>query len=127
MKKKAIIILILIITSSFIGYKYIYKDHRDIKNEKAEFTIKAADILYKFSTNPIDSNIDYLNKTIEVFGEISEYSANEITISNSVFCQLTDSINTELLINSKIKIKGRVIGYDDLLEQVKLDQCTIIN
>ena len=28
--------------------------------------------------------------------------------------------------NLQVKIKGRVIGYDDLLEQIKLDQCTII-
>ena len=29
--------------------------------------------------------------------------------------------------NIKVKIIGRVVGYDDLLEQVKLDQCTRIN
>jgi hypothetical protein len=27
---------------------------------------------------------------------------------------------------SLIKIKGRFIGYDDLLEEIKIDQCIIL-
>jgi len=32
-----------------------------------------------------------------------------------------------LNIATQITIKGRVIGFDDLLEQIKLDQCFILN
>ena len=50
----------------------------------------------------------------------------EITIENTVFCQFTNQIKTTALKGSKIKIKGRFIGYDDLLEQVKIDQSILI-
>ena len=34
-------------------------------------------------------------------------------------------IDDELL-NNDVTIKGRCIGYDDLLEELKMDQCIII-
>ena len=34
---------------------------------------------------------------------------------------------TELNIKQEVSIKGRIIGYDDLLEELKLDKTIIIN
>jgi hypothetical protein len=30
-----------------------------------------------------------------------------------------------LKVNDSVTVKGRCIGFDDLLEEIKLDQCTI--
>lgn len=124
--RKWIIILIILIIAAVIGYNYIYQDHRDIESEKAEYSMTSDEITIKFSENAVQAEQTFLNKTIEVSGLVSEVNANEITIDDKVFCQFSNMNQNTIEINSKIKIKGRVIGYDDLLEQVKLDQCTII-
>ncbi|WP_296311834.1 OB-fold protein [Winogradskyella sp. UBA3174] len=125
MRKKLIVLIILIITA-VIAYNYIYQDHRNIENESAEFEMTSNKIAQLFSENAIASEQKFLNKTIEVSGLISELNTNEITIDDKVFCQFTNEIKSSFVDNYKIKIKGRVIGYDNLLEQVKLDQCKIV-
>lgn len=125
--RKWIIILVIIIITAVIGYNYIYQDHRSIENESAEFVISSVEIANLFSENAISSEQKFLNKTIEVSGLISELNTHNITIEDNVFCQFSDDLKRPLDKNYKVKIKGRVIGYDNLLEQVKLDQCTLIN
>ncbi|WP_298758435.1 hypothetical protein [uncultured Psychroserpens sp.] len=125
--RKRIIILIILIIGIIIGYNYIYQDHRDIENEVAKYEITSEDITSSFSKNPTEAETKYLNTTIEVAGKISESDNTSITLDDKVFCQFTNNIQNAVKVDSKIKIKGRVIGYDDLLEQVKLDQCSILN
>ena len=46
MKKRKWIypLVILIVAAGIAGYNYIYQDHRDIKTEKAAFTVKATEL-----------------------------------------------------------------------------------
>ncbi|MCF8272716.1 MAG: OB-fold putative lipoprotein [Flavobacteriaceae bacterium] len=124
--KKWILLAVLAVISIFI-YNYIYQNHRNINNENAEYNLNSVDILNKFSIDPVNSEKKYLNKTIEVIGTITNQTKNTMTLDHVVFCQFTTNINIQLKDNSQIKIKGRFIGYDDLLEEIKLDQCNIIN
>lgn len=123
---RKIIVLIILILVAFLGYNYIYQDHRDIKTEKEDYTVTSSFISLEFSNNLSESESKYLNKTIIVSGNISEINENNLTLNEQVFCQFKEGINSSIKLNTEIKIKGRLIGYDDLLEQVKLDQCNII-
>jgi len=125
--RKWIVILGLLIIATVIGYNYIYQDHRDIEKEVAEFSMNAEEISVLFSENAKVAEQKLLNKTVEISGLISDINTNDITIDDRVFCQFSNGTQASKNKNVTIKIKGRVIGYDDLLEQVKLDQCTIIN
>ena len=104
---------------------YIYQGHRNIGDENAKFEISSNEIALEFVENPKRASVKYLNITIEVSGKVSEKDSSTITLDDKVFCQFNSSIKTVVTNNSALKIKGRVIGYDDLLEQVKLDQCSI--
>ena len=125
MRKWIIIVIVLIV--GLILYNYIYQDHRNIASEDTEFVLSSSTISNEFSIDAESSERKYLNRVIEVHGSISELSKNSITINESVFCQFSEAISKDILTNTQINIKGRFIGYDDLLEQIKLDQCTIIN
>jgi len=127
MKRNWIALIIVLIITAFIGYNYIYQDHRDIESERAEFTMSSSEINQLFSKNSVAAEQKFLNKTIEVSGLITDINSNDITIDDKIFCQFSDNLKASTDKNENIKIKGRVIGYDDLLEQIKLDQCTIIN
>ena len=111
---------------AYLAYSYIYKDHRDIENEVAKFSMSSIDISNEFEINPSEAEAKYLNKTIEISGAITELNTNQITIDDKVFCLFNNPI-TNLNLDKKVIVKGRFIGYDDLLEEIKLDQCNIIN
>lgn len=118
-------ILLLLLLTALIGYNYVYQSHREIATETAKFEIASKDLATRFITNLKGAEATYLNITIIVSGDISEITNNNITLNEKVFCQFKTDIKSGINKNKKTKIKGRVIGYDDLLEQVKLDQCVI--
>lgn len=125
MKKKKWIILIFILIIVYLGYNYIYQDHRNISKETAAYKLTATELMNQFQENPTTSQEKYLNKTIEITGNITAKDANSITLNNTIFCSLSNP--TKIAIDATYTIKGRFIGFDDLLEEIKLDQCTIIN
>lgn len=128
-KKKALywgIVILLLVFFTFLGYSYIYQDHRNIETEEAAYNVTPKTIINEFNLDANKSEKKYLNKTIVVTGIITEINENDLTLNDIVFCQLNGINNKSIKMNSTIKIKGRCIGYDDLLEQVKLDQCSTI-
>ncbi|SEL46101.1 tRNA_anti-like [Aquimarina amphilecti] len=125
--KKVLILVLILIVGAFIGYKYIYQSHRDIQTEKAEFTIDATSLAKEFSENPDAASKKYLNKTIIVKGELTEIEENSLMLNNATYGTFdTNHSVSESDLNSRYTIKGRCIGYDELLEVVKLDQTSII-
>ena len=118
------IVLFIILVIGLMAYNYVFHDHRDIESEPAEFLVNSSDLANEFAINPSASEQKYLNKTIEVQGTITEQNDFDLTLDDTIFCQFTAEI-TAILPNS-VRVKGRFIGYDSLLEQVKLDQCSII-
>ena len=123
--KKKIFIFIITVIIVIIAYNYVYQDHRDIKNEKAEFVVSATEIFNEFSINFEDASNKYLNKTIEISGQITKLNENDITLDSTIFCQFDSNINSDVKEGDVLKIKGRCIGFDDLLGELKLDQCSI--
>jgi len=120
------LVLFVLLLLSYFGYNYIYQGHRNIEQETAQHVITSKDLIAEFKTDAVLAETKYLNKTIEVSGIISEVTATEITLDDYIFSTFKESLDrNESKINETIIIKGRCIGYDDLLEQIKLDQCTI--
>ena len=123
--RKWIIIIITLLLIGYLGYNYLYQDHRNIENEKPEFSLSAQDIAKEFLESSKDAEQKYLNKTIEIQGVVTEKNETDITINNTVFCAFNEATHIETELNSNVIIKGRFIGYDDLLEVIKIDQTTI--
>jgi len=128
MKKKVILIFLILILALIVAYQYIYKAHRDITTEEGSYTITATEIFSEFNTNEKGANTKYLDKTIEVTGDLSniDVATKSIVIDGKLFATFKDGVPETLKPNSKIKIKGRFLGYDALLEELKMDQCIVI-
>jgi hypothetical protein len=123
--KKAVFILLVIISILFLSYNYLYHEHRNISNEKAVFSITGTKILQDFSVDESKANFKYLDKTVAVKGKITSIDAlnKTIIIDEKVFILLKKISDVKQ--NEVITIQGRVIGYDSLLEEIKIDQAEI--
>ncbi len=128
MKKKGLIIAVIILVAiAVVGYNIIYKDHRDIKTEEAEFTLTASQLSSEFSENESRATAKYADKTIVVSGLVTGFDKDSGTL-------MVDDILSATLLDKKIDIpekkpitiKGRFVGYDDLLGELKMDQVTLI-
>ena len=125
MKNKLILVIIVFFATIF-AYNYLYPDHRSISDEAVSFTVKADYIHNEFINDAPQAELKYLDQTIIVAGVVTALDLNSITLSNKIYGQF-ETLNSDLKVNDSIAFKGRCIGYDELLEQIKLDQCSIIN
>ncbi len=124
-KKKHIAILVFLL-SMFFTYKYVYQKHRNIETEKPVFVINSSDLIQEFTLNIEASSKKYTNKTIEISGFVTAVDSFTLEINKRIICYFNKPINFNNLLNKKISLKGRCLGFDELLEEIKLDQCTII-
>lgn len=122
-KNNLIFILILLITLiGFGGYSYIYKSHKKIENLVPTYTGDTKELLLKVHKKPTF----WLDKTVVIKGKISAIDANGITLNNTVYCLFKNPQEIKNSTQKQITIKGKIIGYDDLLEEVKLHQCIVL-
>lgn len=121
-----LLFLTIICVVGAIAYNYImHGGARNIANEKTSFNIDCEVIKNEFSTNFETANTKYIEKAIEVSGTISAVNDSIITLNNSVICNFKTP-NNSLKTDQKVIIKGRVIGYDDLLGELQMDNCYFI-
>lgn len=129
MKKKSLLVIVFIIAIllvGVVGYNYVmHGGARDLTSEETSFTLSSKDISHEFSTNIDASNKKYLEKAVAITGKITEINGAEIIVDNSIICNLT-TLDPTLKKDQEVIVKGRVVGYDDLMQEVKLDQCLII-
>lgn len=127
MNKKTIITFSFLAIIGFGAYyfytNFLYKEARNIETEKPSYSINTSNLIKEYATDITKADSKYLNKTIAIKGKVTEVSDSVFTLDNKIFCQMTVKANPALL-NKLVTIKGRCIGYDDLFEQVKFDQCS---
>ena len=127
MKKKILIGLILLAVLAFGVYKYMYKSHRDISSEEANYSVTVSSLNEEFKQSDSVTLVKYRDKTINLKGKITSIDVinKSIVIDEKMNAIFMDSIPKNILLNQNINVKGRFIDYDDLLEEFKMDQVTI--
>lgn len=128
-KKNKIIFTVFSILSLgiFVGYQYIYKEHRDISSEEAKFEITSNDLNSEYSLSSEKANQKFLDKTIIISGILTsvDLDGKTFVIDDKVTCNSVE--NTNIKIGENLTVKGRFIGYDELLEEYRLDECIVIS
>jgi hypothetical protein len=124
MKNKWKLVTLVTIVLGVLGYFYVFQEHRDIQSETAEYTTTATLLHSDFTNDSELATLKYLNKTIEVKGLISQSDSLTFTLNNGVFFALSEK--KMLPVGTEVSVKGRCIGFDDLLGEVKIDQAYIL-
>ena len=123
--KKKIFLFLFSLCLFFVAYNYLFPAHRAINEEKVQFNVEASLLFTEFIEDSKVAEFKYLDQTISIYGVITSLNLYDITVSNKIFCNF-DSLLSKLKVNDSIVIKGRCIGYDELLQEIKLDQCSIV-
>ena len=127
MKKKWLLVVLVCAALAFAGYRYLFHGHRDIASEDAAFTVTAGKLQEDFTADSKLANEKYSDKTLDVSGVLTGYDAGSHTLSidSAISATLADSTVASVP-GGRVRIKGRLVGYDDLLGEIKMDQATII-
>jgi hypothetical protein len=141
MNKTVKIILALVILGgaigAFVGYKMYNKPHRDISEEEPDFSYTADELYNDYSSNEEEANAKYLDKVIQVSGEVDMVEINQggdinITLSaeEAMMGGVSATVDSrfkaqaeEISIGDEITLKCRCTG---MLMDVVLVDCSII-
>jgi small nuclear ribonucleoprotein (snRNP)-like protein len=126
---KTVIIFISLTLFGFLSiYFYAYKGHRDIASEEASFSLDANVLIQDFTLNVDTAGKKYTNQTLNIHGLVTllDLTNNIIMINEYISVQGIQNISA-IKKNQKITIKGRLVGYDDLLNEIVMDQAIIQN
>jgi preprotein translocase subunit YajC len=128
MKKKILITILLFIIIGISVYFYAYQDHRDINTETADYIVTVSGLEKDFASNDSLSYIKYQDKTIELTAQVSsiDTSNKSIVLGEKIFATFKDSLPKDIVAGKTLKIKGRFLGYDELLQEFKIDQSSIV-
>jgi uncharacterized protein YacL len=118
-----LIIILLIVTTYF----YVLNGGaRNISSEKTLFVVNTKSITNEFKSNIDSANKKYLDKTIAISGIITAIKNHEVILNNIIICNFKNTDNS-LKVDQNISVKGRLVGFDDLMGELKLDQCSLNN
>jgi hypothetical protein len=124
MKKKIAVVFFIAVIIVVLGYNYVYQNHRDIASSDATSSFTPSELKVLFTDEDASNDLRALDQVIEVSGIATDVKATSITLDGEVFIELSKDHDAE--INQFYTIKGRCLGYDDLLEEVKIDQAIFI-
>lgn len=118
-------IILLIICGAYLYNGVLYKEARNIAEEKPAFQLSSLQLLSNYKANMSVSDSSYLNKTLEISGKVTQISDSLLTLDSGISCSFAKNLAPDIH-GKEITLKGRCIGFDELMEEVKLDQCILI-
>lgn len=122
------IVLLIVLAGGFMAYNYLYHDHRNISSEDPVYSMTVQELYDEFVTNDSLANVTYSNQTIEIDGKVTAFDAasKTVTIDEKLSGVMKKKSKDVITAQQTIKIKGRFLGYDDLLGELKMDQVSVI-
>lgn len=129
MRKKILIAISLFIIIGISAYLYLYKGHRDIESETADYAVTVSGLEREFTSNDSLAYIKYQDKTIELSARITsiDKAGNGIVMGEKVFVTFKNRLPQNIISGKTLKIKGRFLGYDELLQEFKIDQSSVVH
>lgn len=120
-------VALVLLSAIVVLYFYVYQSHRDIDAEKAAFETSVIELSQRFINNPDSSTVTYADQTISIYGNVTalDLKQNTITLDNKLIAIASKDEMHSAKIGELLKLKGRFIGYDELFNELRMDQCTI--
>ena len=100
--------------------------HRDVGEEAAQFKMVPAELQIVMA-NAEDGANAHLNAVVELFGVVAENNDRQLVFEGGVIAAWdTTRQHRTPDVGELIRLKGRVTGYDDLFEEVRMDGAVLL-
>ena len=109
-------VLPLVALVAFVYYtKSLKPDYASIK---PTLITDSHDLLWRFQIN---EGAELINQVVQFRGKITGFDSLLVIMDHRLICNPDSTMDNDLSIGDSTTLKGRCIGYDDLLEELRLD------
>ena len=110
-----------------IGWLSMERPHRDVGSEVAAFKMVPEELLMAFTSGD-SATAKYLNAVVELYAVVEGDDGTRVTMKGGVVAAWdTTRAHRSLERGELLRLKGRVTGYDDLFEEVRMDGLVIVH
>ena len=116
-----IALLLMAAAAAGIGWLMMDKPHRDVGGEAARHKMVPEELQMVLAEGG-EAAAPYLDAVVELYGVVLEDDGRRVMLEGGVVASWDTTRDHRLLEKGElIKLKGRVTGYDDLFEEVRMD------
>lgn len=119
----AVVVLGLVVGAWAVWYVF-YKPHRDVSAEKPAFTLTSQALSEAFSSDTAAFR-KYADQAILVEGAVTAIEGKHLSLGN-IICSMDSTAQEKLSAvkaGDQVKVQGRLTSYNDLMEEIVMDQC----
>lgn len=117
-------IFVVGIFSVFAISKWMYQDHETT----AERDVALVSTVDEFSAKVEANQTELENQIVEVTGKVSQVDVDGFMLEGTIYGKMEDPAQiSQITEGQELTIRGRYIGYDELLEEIKLDKCILLD
>ena len=109
-------VLPLVALVAFVYYTKSLKP--DYASMKPTLITDSHDLLWRFQMN---EGAELFNQVVQFRGKITGFDSLLVIMDHRLICNPDSTMVDDLSIGDSTTLKGRCIGYDDLLEELRLD------
>ena len=109
-------VLPLVALIAFVYYTKSLKP--DYASMKPTLITDSHDLLWRFQMN---EGAELINQIVQFRGKITGFDSLLVIVDHRLICNPDSTMVDDLGIGDSTTLKGRCIGYDDLLEELRLD------
>tara|TARA_B100000073_G_scaffold104474_1_gene83671 strand:- start:817 stop:1215 length:399 start_codon:yes stop_codon:yes gene_type:complete len=109
-------VLPLVALVAFVYYTKSLKP--DYASMKPTLITDSHDLLWRFQMN---EGAELINQVVQFRGKITGFDSPLVIMDHRLICNPDSTMVDDLSIGDSTTLKGRCIGYDDLLEELRLD------
>ena len=127
LKKNKVVFIASVMMVLVVGvvnvYQYISMSPKDVVEITPEYVGDATEFNFL-----VTDNLSYwTGKVVQITGKVTELTEYGIVMNGTIFCQFENGYDLQSIVeNQQINIKGKLVGFDEILMEIKLNQCIII-
>ena len=126
LKKNKVVFIASVMMVLVVGvvnvYQYISMSPKDVVEITPEYVGDATEFNFL-----VTDNLSYwTGKVVQITGKVTELTEYGVVINGTIFCQFENGDDLQSIVeNQQINIKGKLVGFDEILMEIKLNQCIL--
>ena len=126
LKKNKVVFIASVMMVLVVGvvnvYQYISMSPKDVVETTPEYVGEATEFNFL-----VTDNLSYwTGKVVQITGKVTELTEYGVMINGTIFCQFENGDDLQSIVeNQQINIKGKLVGFDEILMEIKLNQCIL--
>lgn len=106
--------------AGFVALQMYHKPHKDYAGADVERAWEAEALVAWFQTNDASTHGAWSEKVVSVTGEVREFTSDGVILEPGVVCVWEEGTLVPSL-DGQVTLKGRIVGFDDLFGEVRVD------